>query len=929
MIETFHRPLRTLRFFRSLIAGLFVIAAQVAFASTNGVVISTVYGGGGNTGSTYRNDYIEIFNGGTASVSLNGWSVQYASAAGTTWAVTALTNVTLQPGQYYLVQEAVGAGGTTSLPTPDSTGALALSATAGKVALVSTTTALTGAAPTDSRIVDFVGFGAANFAEGAPTAAPANPTAVLRAANGCTDTDNNAADFTVGPPTPRNTASTRNPCGVTVNAPIVTTCPSFMVVTGSGGSGNVSATDADGTVNGVTLSGQPAGIALGAFSAATGPGGTASVPILVSASLGAGSYPVTLTWVNDQNQSATCTPTITVGAPTAIYTIQGSGSTSPLAGRTVLTQGVVTRVTNNGFYLQDPQGDGDPNTSDGIFVFTSTTPTVSVGNLVRVSATVTEFNTGAANNTDTASHTITELSSVSTVTVVGTGYTVTPVVIAFPFATRDELEKYEHMLVTINGPLTVVQNFFQGQYGQLTLAAQGRTETPTNRYRPGPSALALDADNKRRSIVLEDGSTVQNPNPVPFLGAAATTRAGDTVTSVTGVVDYGLVTSSSSDPGSWRIIPTEAPQFTRANARTTAPDDVGGTVRVGSANVLNFFTTFTNGQNAAGATGQGCALGNSVSAANCRGADNLAEFNRQLAKIVAELVALDADALGIMEMQNNGSTGIQTLVDAMNAKVGAITYAAVPDPVQGTGTDAIKVAMIYKPARLTRVGDAVSDPNPIHNRPPLAQTFREPGGQTFTLVVNHLKSKSGCVTTGPDADQGDLQGCFNATRLAQARQTRAFVASLFPTGKPPGVLLVGDFNAYAQEDPIADMLANGYVDEIGHFNAFGYSYAFDGAAGRLDHALSTPNLSVRVTRASEWHNNADEPSVLDYNLENKQPSCATCSPDYYTPTPYRASDHDPLVVGLSFGPPPTIVPRPRPVPSPVTDSARRPFDGAR
>ena len=355
-------------------------------------------------------------------------------------------------------------------------------------------------------------------------------------------------------------------------------------------------------------------------------------------------------------------------------------------------------------------------------------------------------------------------------------------------------------------------------------------------------------------------------------------------------------------------MPTVAPVFTRANPRTTAPEDVGGTIRVGSANVLNFFTTFTNGQTAAGATGQGCSLGSTVSAGNCRGADNITEFNRQLTKVVAALSALDADALGLMEMQNNGSTGVQTLVNALNAKLGAGTYAAVPDPAQGTGTDAIKVAMIYKPGRLTRVGNPVSDPNPIHNRPPLAQTFMEPGGQTFTLVVNHLKSKSGCDASGPDSDQGDLQGCFNATRVLQARQTRAFVASLFPTGKPPGVLLVGDFNAYAQEDPIAELTANGYVDEIARFNSFGYSYGFDGAAGGLDHALTTPNLSIRVTRAVEWHINADEPAVLDYNLENKQPVCATCEPDPYTPTPYRASDHDPLIVGLQFQPPGRVGP---------------------
>ena len=901
-----------IKLLRIVAAACLAATASTSFASSSGVVISQVYGGGGNTGSTYRNDFIEIFNAGTASVSLAGWSVQYASAAGMTWAVTPLATVALAPGQYYLVQEAVGAGGTTALPTPDSTGTIALSATGGKVALLSTTTPLASATPSGSGLVDLVGFGAAGAYEGSgPTAAPANPTAVLRAADGCTDTDNNAADFAVGAPLPRNRSTPLAPCGVVVNAPIVTTCPSFGVIAGSGGSAAVSATDADGIVERVALSGAAAGITLGAFVPAAAAGGTASVAVVAAPSLAAGTYPVTLTWTNDQAQSAVCTPTVTVGALTPIFGIQGSGNVSPLAGRTVITQGVVTRVTNNGFYMQDPQGDGDPATSDGILVFTSTAPTVAVGNLVRVSGTVSEFNTGAAGNADTASHTVTEIASVSGVTVVGTGYSIAPIAIALPMATRDSLEAYEGMLVTINGPLTVVQNAFLGQYGQVTLATQGRVETPTNRLRPGPGAQALQADNRNRSIVLEDGTSAQNPNPTPFLGGADTLRDGDTAPSVTGVIDYGLATSSNADPGSWRIVPTVAPTFTRVNARTTRPDDVGGTIKVAAANVLNFFSTFTNGQNAVGATGQGCTLGTSTTASNCRGADNLAEFLRQRAKIVEELAAIDADVVGLMEMQNNGSVAVQNLVDALNARLGTVAYTVIPDPVQGTGTDAIKVAMIYKPARVARVGASVSDPDPIHNRPPLAQTFAAPGGQQFTLVVNHLKSKTCGGATGADQDQGDLQSCFNATRVQQARRTRAFVASLFPAGPLPPVLLVGDFNAYAQEDPIVELTSNGYVDEVGRFNAFGYSYGFDGASGRLDQALASGSLSARVTRALEWHVNADEPEVIDYNLENKQPACATCSPDFYAPTPYRASDHDPVVIGIAFDSPAPVAPPPR------------------
>lgn len=168
------------------------------------VVINEVYGGGGNAGSIYTNDFIEIQNRGAVAVDLTGWSVQYASATGTTWSVTNLTSVMLQPGKRYLIQEAVGAGGTTPLPTPDATGTIAMSATAGKVALVNVVTALSGACPVGAQIIDFAGYGTtANCFEGAgPTPAPSNTTSINRVIT--PDTDSNPTDFVTGGPNPFN-----------------------------------------------------------------------------------------------------------------------------------------------------------------------------------------------------------------------------------------------------------------------------------------------------------------------------------------------------------------------------------------------------------------------------------------------------------------------------------------------------------------------------------------------------------------------------------------------------------------------------------------------------------------------------------------------------------------------------------------------------
>ncbi len=777
------------------------------------VVISQVYGGGGNAGAVYKRDFIEIFNNGSSPASVGGWSVQYASATGSSWQVTNIpAGVTLQPGQYLLIGEATGAGGTTDFVS-NVEGTIALSGTAGKVALSNGGAPLTGTAPTGSAVLDIVSFGpTATPTEGTPTAVLSNTTAALRNAVGCTDTNNNSADFSIGAPTPRNTATAVAPCG--------------------------------------------------------GDGGGAVV--------------------------------VTPPTPAAIYAIQGSGATSPLAGKTVITSGVVTKLLNNGFFIQDPIGDGNSATSDGILVFTSTAPpaTAVVGNLVQVTGTVVEFSTGSS--------TLTEIGSVTAVTLVGSGQAIAPTPVTLPLAAGDSLERFEGMLVRIDAEMTVQQNYFQARYGQLTVGAGGRHETPTNRYRPGSAQAVELADLQARSrLLLDDGSSLQNTNPTAFAMANGVPRAGDLVNNLVGVLDYGPATATASGPGLYRLQPTAAPAFASTNLRAAAPA-VSGNVTLASMNVLNFFTTFTNGSTAFGQTGQGCTLGASTSASNCRGANSLAEFERQRAKIVVALAGMNADAVGLMEIQNNGNTAPQNLVDALNEKIGAGTYAAVPVPAAGTGTDAIRVAMIYKPARLALVGAPASDTAAINNRPTLAQTFAAANGEKFTLLVNHLKSKSSCpAANDPDAagnvDIGDGQGCWNGQRLQQAQRLRTFVAQLQAGGGSDDVLLVGDFNAYAQEDPIHDLVSNGYIDQSGRFEQFGYSYVFDGTAGRLDHAITTATLSPKVLGTKHWHIDADESLAQDYNVEFKQPACATCAPDPYDGSvPFRASDHDPVLVGLNL-----------------------------
>ncbi|MBV8604342.1 MAG: ExeM/NucH family extracellular endonuclease [Pelomonas sp.] len=580
-------------------------------------------------------------------------------------------------------------------------------------------------------------------------------------------------------------------------------------------------------------------------------------------------------------------------AACAIPQIQGRGARGPLEGRRVTTHGVVTLVANSGFFMQDPIGDGDPSSSDGLFVYTGAQPTVRAGDAVQVTARVREYAVGASAASQAAP--VTELTSVDQIAVLGRGNALPAPVEVDLLAEGGHLERLEGMLVRLRGPLTVQRNALLGRYGQLTLAAgTDRLPQPTQLVRPGAAANALAAANLARSIVLDDGSTVINPNPVPYLAADNTLRAGDQTDSITGVIDFGLADTSSSGQVSYKIQPTVTPKFARANPRSPRPDPVGGNLRLASANLNNFFSTFADGTSFDGQTGQGCSIGSParVSKSNCRGAASLAEFTRQRAKVIAELNALNADVLGLMEVQNNRDITAQLVADGLNALQGAGSYALVPYPAQGTGTDAVRVAMLYKPARLRLVGPSLSNADPVNKRAPFAQGFVAPDGQRFAYVVNHLKSKAGCPSSGADADQGDQQGCWNATRVRQAQNLLGWLPTVAAAAGTGDVILVGDFNAYAREDPIDTLTRSGrVVDLAGRDDRSDYSYVHAAQAGRLDQAFGTPGVAARICGARSWHVNADEPALLDYRLAGK-------SVDAFTPTPYRASDHDPLVIGL-------------------------------
>ncbi|MEA5471001.1 ExeM/NucH family extracellular endonuclease [Spirulina sp. 06S082] len=556
---------------------------------------------------------------------------------------------------------------------------------------------------------------------------------------------------------------------------------------------------------------------------------------------------------------------------TAIYEIQGSGMTSLYEGQTVTTQGIVVGDFQGsqqleGFFIQDINGDGNTATSDGIFVYAPEGIDVAIGDLVEVSGTVIEYKG------------LTEITSVTDLNIVGFG-NIIPTSISLPVASIATWEQYEGMSVKFDQTLTAIANYNLGQYGTVTLA-DDRLFQPTQIADPGIAANALKAQNDLRQIILDDGSITVNPEAIAGLTASDTLRTGDTVSGLTGVIDYSF--------GEYRIQPTIDPNFVAANSRTISPADVGGTLKVASFNVLNYF----NGD------GQGSGFPTS------RGADSLSEFDRQRDKIIAAIADLDADIIGLMELENDGygnNSAIQDLVKGLNIAQSENTYSFVDPGLSQLGGDEIAVGLIYRDT-VRESGNAATISTGAfthYNRQPLAQTFTDSlTGEEVTIVVNHFKSKSG-QGTGLDGNLGDGQGSWNATRTNAAKDLTTWLAT-DPTGSnDPDFLIIGDLNAYALEDPIAAIKNAGYTNLLDRFNGNSayYSYVFDGQAGTLDHALASSSLVDRVTGVTEWHINADEPRILDYNEEYKS---LGQTQSLYDADPFRSSDHDPIIIGLDL-----------------------------
>lgn len=560
-----------------------------------------------------------------------------------------------------------------------------------------------------------------------------------------------------------------------------------------------------------------------------------------------------------------------------IGAVQGRGERSPHEGERVELQGIVTGnfVTGmDGFFVQDATGedDADPATADGLWVVwpRNSTPKVRRGDRVRVAGSVAEL------GPDDATQTALQASDVA---VLGRGATTATVLAKAPAAAAD-WERFEGMWLRIDAPLTVSGNDGLLRFGELVASFDGRLFQSTERHPPGSQARIAQDANLRQRLVLDDNRRGEYPGKLWFLDEDETLaptrplRAGSVLQGVEGILQQQR---------GWRLQLTDSIGSIEQAARPPLPDLPAG-LRVASFNVLNYF----NGN------GRGGGFPTE------RGAATREELTRQRDKTVAAILALQPDIAALLELENDGfdaRSSLAELVAALNAKQPDADYRLV-DAAKGPGSDAIRVALIYRAGRVeprgapaTLATGAFAD----HNREPLAQSFAAAGdGKVLTVVVNHFKSKGGCDEADADnADRGDGQACWNAMRVAAAAELDAWMKTDPTQSGSDRALILGDLNAYGQEDPIRTLRDAGWRDAFELRGAKRpYSFVFDGYAGRLDHAFASPSLAADVLAAAEWHINADESEAFDYRRSKRDAA-------WYQADPYRASDHDPLLVVLA------------------------------
>jgi len=551
----------------------------------------------------------------------------------------------------------------------------------------------------------------------------------------------------------------------------------------------------------------------------------------------------------------------------------------------VTVEGVVSAVFRDGlggFFLQSGKGedDGNPATPEGLFVqLDGQTDAPKRGQRVRV--------TGKWSRSDDRSVATWALRSPERVQSCGEAGPPPAVELREPPGDWSQLAG---MYVRIPGPLVLSGNETLLRHGELAVVFGGeRLYAPTELAAPGPAAREAERHNRQRSLLVDDGRKGEYPRNLWMLPRSVSAQAPYRV----GSLLYGLEGVIDQRHGRWRLQLARPIARVEQAPRPQAPARSGGSVRVASFNVLNFF----NGDGRGGGF------------PTQRGAASRELAQRQRAKLVAAMRELDADVLALMEIENDGFDEGSALAELAAALDGprrrgrdGVWRAVRPDGADRIGRDVIAVGLLYRSDRIEPVGPALvldEEPFGATSRVPLAQAFRALEGEArpFLVVVNHFKSKGGCAEADEaNLDQGDGQACYAAARRDSAQRLAAWLG-----GDPAGIgagqaLVLGDLNAYRHEDPVRLLLRHGYRDLLAELDADGghppHSYVFQGQAGLLDHALAGPDLAGRALAAGVWSINADELPEFAYDGD------ARSGHRLYAPDPWRSSDHDPVWVDL-------------------------------
>ncbi|SJM67999.1 ExeM/NucH family extracellular endonuclease [Microbacterium sp. JB110] len=803
----------------ALAASALVLVPSAATASPEGdaLIISEVYGGGGNSGAPVTHDFVELYNPTGADIDLGGYAVEYRSSSGGSGGIAVLEG-TIESDTHFLLQLAAGSNGdVTPLPTPDAEASINMSGSNGRVFLFESDSDFDSSVAGDragaAGLVDMVGYGSAASFEGAATDPLSNSTSASRDAAG-TDTDDNSADFTVGDPTPTNSA------------------------------------------------GETAG------------DGSSEDP--------------------DEPQEP-------VEHGDAVSIAEANGA----VGETVTVDGVVTADYRdggfNGFTIQDPAGDPNDGVSDAIFVW-GDSARAEIGQSVRVTGDVSVYNG------------LTEITAdLVTTFEVGLGE-VAPITSWEVIATDEDKQAHQSELVQIDG-FTVTDNYDANFYGSFGLAyGDEPLRQPTDHVDPHDEAAiaAAEAENAAKFIKLDDGRSTNFSNqqdvPLSYLTPETPVRVGASVTmNEPFVLDYRY--------DSWNFQPTtpvngdasDIVTFSDERAANAAPAEVGGDLSLATFNVLNYFPTTGEEFEAAGLGT--CSFytdreGNPVANNRCnpdgpRGAADEENLDRQQTKIVNAIIDLDASVVSLEEIENSAhydkdrDFAVETLVGALNEQAGADTwgFAASPEELP-TDEDVIRNAFIYQTAEVETVGEShilVDDPAFGNAREPLVQAFAPVGADdadAFMVATNHLKSK------GSGTDDGTGQGNANPDRIAQAEALVDFAAEQGQDAGIDAVFLAGDFNAYAAEDPAVVIEEAGYTNLNYALNGGEATYNYDGLDGSLDHVFANSAALDLVTGVDVWQINAQEQVGFEYSRYNYNATLL------YDESIFRASDHNPILVGL-------------------------------